>query len=178
MCSQLNPSSDPPTSSSSAIRPATLTSDDNESHLGAHLPLPPAHNANLSSFKSESDSELSDPPSDIDDLEFDFALDSTNPSTKSPRHHSSTMRKKPAKRSSDQVDPAGKDDEESKLPDWLAGLSIKKPRLDKDLSAIERLPTEVRIYSSPLQRPLSLLILSASFCDLLTLTDLGHPSNR
>lgn len=144
--------------------------------LGAYLPLPPPQDANLSSIKSESDSDLSDPPSDIDDLEFDF--DSTDPTTESPRHRSSTMRKKAAKRSSDQVEPEGKDDEETKLPAWLANLEIKKPRLDKNLSAIESLPTEVRTYLYPLQRPLSLIFLLASFRDLLTLTDLGHPSNR
>ncbi|KIV94665.1 hypothetical protein PV10_02409 [Exophiala mesophila] len=104
-----------------------------------------------SSFFSQSisDSDLSDPPSDIDDLELNFDSGVIKRTTKSPRRRSSTMPKnkgkgkKPAKRASDEVSPLDQEDEDTFLPNCLARLSIKKPRLDKDLSAIERLPNEV-----------------------------------
>ena len=134
-----------------------IISYDQETYLGAGLFL--LHSPNMSSsssaLQSISDSDLSDPPSDIDDLELNFDSGAIKRTTNSHWRSSPAMPKnkgkgkKPAKRAFDEISPLDQEDEDTFLPNCLARLSIKKPRLDRDLSAIERLPNEVGILHLP-----------------------------
>lgn len=99
-----------------------------------------------SSLETSSDSDLSDPPSDFDDVNLDLPTIST--STSSTSHEKpSAMKILSSKRSASQLDPEddhlSNDEKHDDSRGWLRDLSAKRLKQWKSLAPFKRLPKEV-----------------------------------